>query len=189
MNRIQFPYMTRADVLSVMRGECVRRGDFVLASGEFSTVYVDAKQVTLHPWGAWAIGQLVGEMIQQHAPDATAVAGPALGAVPIVAAAVTVSMQGPVPLRGLVVRMAPKAHGLTTDLEGPVAGCGPCVVVDDVVTSGTALALAIDRLRAAGVHVALALALVDREAGFAERMAQLDVPAVSVFTLTELLAD
>ena len=95
-------------------------GTFKLSSGQTSSYFFDGKQVVLDPVGAHLAGNAVLELIRERAPDANAVAGPTVGADPIVTAAMLLSAGTNQPLTGLFVRSERKDHGTERIIEGPL---------------------------------------------------------------------
>jgi orotate phosphoribosyltransferase len=165
------------------------RESVVLASGKRSSYYFDARQVLLDPEGAALAGRLTYEALSHTQPRA--VGGLTLGADPLVCAASAAAFADGVRWSGFFVRKEAKKHGLQQWIEGPFLEEGtPVVVVDDVLTSGGSLLIAIDRARKAGCVVVGALVVVDREeGGRATVEAELpDAPLVSLYTASELLA-
>ena len=162
-------------------------GTFKLSSGQTSSYFFDGKQVVLDPVGAHLAGNAMLELIRERAPEATAVAGPTVGADPIVAAAMLLSAGTDQPLAGLFVRSERKDHGTERIIEGPLQRGMRVVIVDDAATTGGSLVYTTRCLREAGLdlEVVLAIALVDRLAGYEAAMAEIDVPAASVFTLDD----
>lgn len=65
------------------------------------------------------------------------------------------------------------------------------VVVDDVLTSGGSLRIALEKARQAGGDVRGALVVIDREEGGRDALADVlgDVPLHALFTAGELLGD
>src|SRR5262249_53264832 len=106
------------------------------------------------------IGGLFHELVP---PDAVAVGGPTMGADPIAAAVCFHSARTARPLSGFSVRKTAKAHGARRWLEGSVRPGDAVVVVEDVVTSGSALVDAARKCTEEGLRVAGAIVLVDRE--------------------------
>lgn len=166
----------------------VRRGDFKLASGLTSNVYVDAKLTTLHAAGMPLVGRLFLDKIRQHQWEAQAIGGLVLGADPIVTAVARESVEGGAPVDAFLVRKDAKKHGLEKFIEGVNEPAGLAVViVDDVCTTGGSTVEAIEKARSAGMVVLGAVCLVDREEGADARLMKLGCPFDRVFTLTELL--
>ena len=162
-------------------------GTFKLSSGQTSSYFFDGKQVVLDPVGAHLAGNAMLELIRERAPDANAVAGPTVGADPIVTAAMLLSAGTAQPLAGLLVRGERKDHGTERVIEGPLQRGMKVVIVDDAATTGGSLVYTTRCLREAGLdlEVVLAIALVDRLAGFEAAMNEIGVPPASVFTLDD----
>lgn len=177
----------RERLATILDRESVRRGRFVLASGKTSDYYLDCRRTTLHPEGAYLVGELVLAAIRQEGWPATAVGGLTLGADPIATAVAVVSFNRETPLSAFLVRKEAKQHGTGNRIEGaPVAG-SRVVIVEDVITSGGSALLAAEACRDAGLQVVGCVAIVDREEGGRERIEHVGIPVRSLFTATELL--
>ena len=158
-------------------------GDFLLRSGKRSRYYLDKYRFETRPELLRPIGERIAATVREHAPDATRLAGPALGAVALAAAA---SLESGLPF--LIVRSEAKEYGTANRLEG-LYDEGDCVcVVEDVVTSGGALLDSIAVLRDAGLVVHTAVCVVDREEGGADALARHAVRLRPLFRAGELLA-
>ena len=169
----------------VSRKALLREGQYELASGQSSAIYFDSKPVTLSPKGARLVGEAFISAIAKFAPEADAVGGLTLGADPIISAVVLLSAGSGRPLQGLIVRKEKKGRGTNRWVEGSLDGVREVVVVDDVVTSGSSAGEAIKRLRAEGLTVRYAIALIDRLSGFVETMRDMDIEGLSVFTIRD----
>jgi len=157
-------------------------GDFVLRSGKRSKYYFDKYRFETQPDVLRALGERIADVVREHVPDATRLAGPELGAVALAASA---SLASGLPF--LLVRKAAKEYGTSKRIEG-VFEPGECVcVVEDVVTSGGALLESVDALRAAGLVVQTAVCVVDREEGGADALARHAVRLRPLFRASELL--
>jgi orotate phosphoribosyltransferase len=159
-------------------------GDFVLASGQSSSYYINGKEVTLRAEGALAIARLILPMLSE---DTQAVAGLTLGADPIVAAVSTVSALEGRSISALIVRKEAKGHGTQAYIEGPRLGeQAKVVVLEDVVTTGKSAMLAVERLRNVGYQVEEVIALVDRLQGGAEFYQSQNLKFQTLFTITDI---
>lgn len=159
-------------------------GDFVLRSGKRSKYYLDKYRFETRPDILRALGVRIAAEVEAHAPDATRLAAPELGAVALAAAA---SLESGLPF--VIVRKAAKEYGTGNRLEGPYEE-GECVcLVEDVVTSGGALLDSIDALRDVGLAVHTAVCIVDREEGGADALARRAVRLRPIFRAGELLEE
>lgn len=185
----------KSELLQALVEKSVRRGNFTLASGAQSDLYVDAKLTTLDPRCALLVGKIGWELIKQTAAaknlPVDAVGGLTMGADPIslsigIAAQLDAPAQAP---RIFNVRKEAKKHGLLKNIEGNFSAGDSVVVVDDVITTGGSTIQAIDKIEADGGTVAFAIVLVDRQeqSGRANIEAR-GCPVVSIFDREDVLA-
>ena len=157
-------------------------GDFVLRSGKRSRYYLDKFRFETRPDLLRPLGEAIAAAVREHEPEAVRIAAPVLGAVPLAASA---SLAGGMPF--VIVRDQAKEYGTANRLEG-VYEEGECVcLVEDVVTSGGALLESIEAVREAGLRVANAICVVDREEGGVDALARLAVRLWPLYTASELL--
>ena len=119
--------------------------------------------MTLDPAGAYAIASALLPVLAEC--GAEAIAGPTLGADPIVSAVAAVSHAEGRPVSGAIVRKEAKGHGGGRMIEGPLRAGARVAVVDDACTSGASLFHAIDAVEAAGCRVVKVIAVLDRREG------------------------
>ena len=139
--------MTRDELAAAIAGAAYLEGDFLLRSGRRSRYYLDKYRFETRPDLLRPIGDAIAAAVSQHAPDATRLAGPELGAVALAAAA---SLAGGLPF--LIVRGAKKEYGTGNRLEGVFEPGEQVCLVEDVVTSGGAAIEAVEALREAGLR-------------------------------------
>ena len=174
--------MTEDGLARALVDHAYLEGDFLLRSGKRSRYYLDKYRFETRPDLLRPLGERIAAAVREHAPDATRLAGPELGAVALAAAA---SLESGLPF--LIVRKAAKEYGTANRLEGPFED-GECVcLVEDVVTSGGALLESVEALRAAGLVVHTAVCVVDREEGGADALARHAVRLQPLFRAGELL--
>jgi orotate phosphoribosyltransferase len=88
-------------LVQILKERSVRRERFKLASGKESDFYVDARQTTLHPEGAFLIASMILERLR---PEVKAVGGPVTGADPIAGAVALLSFTKGRTVQGFMVR-------------------------------------------------------------------------------------
>ena len=170
------------DLAAQLKEHAYLEGDFLLRSGKRSKYYLDKYRFETRPELLRPIGERIAAVVQEHAAEATRLAGPELGAVALAASA---SLASGLPF--LIVRKAAKEYGTTKRIEG-VFEPGECVcVVEDVVTSGGALLESVVALREAGLVVHTAVCVVDREEGGADALARHAVRLRPLFRAGDLL--
>jgi len=142
-------------------------GEFKLSAGGISPYYFDGRLITLDPAGAHAVAEALLPILADCKADA--VAGPTLGADPIVSAVAVMSHIEGRPISGAIVRKEGKTHGGGRTIEGPLKKGARVAVVDDTCTSGASLFHAIEAIEDAGCEVVKVMAILDRmEGGSAE---------------------
>src|SRR4029453_1435406 len=139
-------------------------GTFVLRSGATSGEYFDKYRFESDPR---LLRELAGAMAGLLPGEADGLAGLELGGVPL--ATVLSQVTG---LPAGVVRKQAKPYG-TRRWGGGLEGAGRrVVVVEDVVPSGGAVVDACRALRAEGAELAVAICVIDREAGGPANLAE-----------------
>lgn len=183
----------RLELAEILRRKSVKKGQFTLASGKQSDLYVDCRLTTLDARGAVLVGRVLHALLRQE-QTARQVAigslgGLTMGADPItLAVAMTSSMQGESDMvQAFVVRKEPKGHGRGKRIEGNFDPSRPVVVVDDVITTGESTLKAAQAIAEEGGKVAFALVLVDRQEGGRKHLEENGIPVVSAFTRSELV--
>src|SRR5438046_4844246 len=170
----------------LLAARSARRGNFTLASGRQSSLYIDARLTTMTPEGQRLIGRLGLAAIRDAGWRVDAVGGLTLGADPIAYAICHSSADTASPLRAFTVRKEPKGHGTGKQIEGPLTGGDRAVIVEDVITTGGSAARAVEAVKRAGAIPVAVLALVDREEGGPEQLESLGLPIQARTHATEL---
>lgn len=167
----------------IIRERSIKTGHFVLRSGKTSTYFLDGKQTTLSGEGCALVGELIYDLIRDL--DVVAIGGPTLGADPIVASVAVASYHAGKPLDAFIVRKETKDHGLGDRIAGPWRAGARVVVVEDVVTKGGAMMMAVDAVREAGMEVVGAVTIVDRLEGGADALRAAGVELRSLYTIRD----
>ena len=141
-------------------------GEFRLSAGGTSSYYFDGRILALDPEGGYRVAKAFLPILRDC--GARAIAGPTLGADPIVSAVSVLSHAEGSPVPGLIVRAETKGHGGQKMIEGPTAALAegaPVAVVDDTCTTGSSLFHAIAAMETAGYRVVKVLSILDRNEG------------------------
>jgi orotate phosphoribosyltransferase len=177
-----------------MRSRVLRFGSFTLKSGRESPYFFNA--------GLFNTGLAIGAVGRAYAAALAAAGlefdmlfGPAYKGIPLVtvtAAALAEHAGRNVPFA--FNRKEVKDHGEGGSLVGgPLEG--RVVIVDDVITAGTAIRESIDIIRAAGAEPAAVLIALDRQerapqgelSAVQEVRVRLGIPVIAVITLADLM--
>jgi orotate phosphoribosyltransferase len=164
----------------------VQRGEFILASGQRSSYYIDCRITTMSAQGLRLIGQAGLQAIEQSGWHPNGVGGLTMGADPVAYAIAAASFGRAGQMDAFSVRKDVKQHGTRRAIEGNFRPGDSVVVVEDVITSGGSALQAIDILEASGGHVLGVLAVVDREQGGRERIEAGGHQVVSLTTTSRL---
>ncbi len=176
----------KAELAKLIKKKAIIHGDFILSSGKRSSIYVDMRNITLHPYGAYIIGRLVFDLVVQLSPDVRAVAGPVFSGVPIATAVSILSFQKNLPIFALAVRDKAKEYGKQHIVEGSdnINKGDGVVIVDDVLTTGKSIINTSKTLLEQGFKVKGAVVLLDRRD---DENTLKDLEIKSVFHLKELV--
>jgi orotate phosphoribosyltransferase len=174
--------VTREELGALVVERAFLEGDFVLRSGRRSSWYLDKYRFETEPAILRALGESLSEAVRECEPGAQRLAGPALGAV---ALAASTAMASGLPF--IIVRGETKEYGTAKRIEGPFQSGELVCLLEDVVTSGGALAEAVSALREDGLVVRNAVCVVDREEGGSDALARLGVRLRALFRANELL--
>ncbi len=185
---------TAADLKTLLLKKSVRTGEFTLASGKKSDLYIDCRVTAMDPFGAIMIGDLgwqtVREKILSDHLEIQAIGGMTLGADPIsLAIGMASARHHPTEaLQVFTVRKEPKGHGAGKQIEGNFTKNQNLIVVDDVITTGGSTLKAIEAIEREGGIVKFALVLVDREEGGRQAIEAKGIEVLPLFTRTTLLS-
>jgi orotate phosphoribosyltransferase len=153
-------------------------GTFLLRSGATSNEYFDKYRFESDPRLLRELAEAMTGLLPQ---EADGLAGLELGGVPL--ATVLSQLTG---LPAGFVRKQAKPYGTRRLAEGLEVAGRRLVVVEDVVTSGGAVVDACRALRDEGAEVAVAICVIDREAGGPANLAEVGVELRPLFTMTQL---
>jgi orotate phosphoribosyltransferase len=174
--------VTRDELGALIVERALLEGDFVLRSGRRSSWYLDKYRFETDPDILRALGDALAGAVEECEPNAVRLAGPALGAVALAASA---AMASGLPF--IIVRGETKEYGTAKRIEGPFESGELVCLLEDVVTSGGALADAVSAVREEGLVVRNAVCVVDREEGGSDALARLGVRLRPLFRASELL--
>ncbi|MGD1100187.1 MAG: orotate phosphoribosyltransferase [Thermoplasmata archaeon] len=164
-------------VRTLLDAGAVRFGDFTLASGEKSDVYIDVKRAWTDPKRL----DLLARALASRVGTVDRLAGMELGAVPLVVAVALKTGHSYV-----VLRKTAKEHGTRQPYEGDITPGLRVLLIEDVTTTGGSTLRSVEIVRGAGGLVDRVLVVVDRESGAAARLASAGIRIEPLVTLSEL---
>jgi orotate phosphoribosyltransferase len=155
-------------------------GSFVLRSGQTATHYFDKYRFEADPA---LLRRVADRMLTLVPPDTQVLAGLELGGVPI---ATAMSLQSGLP--AVFVRKAPKTYGTRRAVEGGEIAGLRTVIVEDVITTGGAVADAAGLLAAGGAELTGIVCAIWRGPGAPGIAALPHLPVWPALTEAELSA-
>ncbi len=174
--------MNKATVIQELhRIGVIQYGQFILKNGAASPIYIDLRRMVSYPILLRIMTELFWEQVAQLKWDL--VCGVPYTALPL-ATALSLTYEKPMVLR----RKEAKSYGTKKMIEGVYQAGQSCLVLEDVVTTGSSIMETIQDLESEKLQVKYVIAVLDREAGGAQNLAERGYTFTSLFTLSELLA-
>lgn len=158
----------------------IKFGEFTLKSGQTSHIYLDLRQIVSYPEILRAVSDAIWQKIQNCHFDF--ICGVPYTALPI---ATGVSLQHNIPM--IMRRKEKKAYGTKQQIEGNFKKNQTCLIIEDVITTGSSIIETADELLEAGLQVRDLAVLIDREEGGFDHLQQKNYKVHAVFTLTDIM--
>ena len=158
--------------------QAIKFGDFTLASGKKSSVYIDIKKALTDP----AILRVVAESVIKKELVWDTIAGVAVGGIPL---AVAASIASSKPY--IIIRKEQKGHGLPSFIIGDVHG-KRVLMIEDVTTSGGSALFGIDIIRRAGGEISEIISVVDRDEGASDTLSAAGIRLVPLVSMSDLVS-
>ena len=121
---------------------------FTWASGIQSPIYCDNRLTMSDPVGRKQIAEGLANLIKEHYPETTLIAGTATAGIPH--AAWVADILG---LPMVYIRSKAKGHGRSRQIEGKVKPEDKAVIIEDLISTGGSSLNAVEALQSEGIDV------------------------------------
>lgn len=167
-------------ILSLYEIGAIKFGDFTLKSGNKSTIYLDLRQIISYPEVLRAVGETIWQQVNGYPVDM--ICGVPYTALPI---ATCIALKQDLPM--VMRRKEPKDYGTKQRIEGAFKTGQQCLIIEDVITTGSSILETAEDIEVAGLKVKHVGVLIDREQGGKENLQQHHYNLHAAFTLKEVL--
>ncbi|MFS0574318.1 orotate phosphoribosyltransferase [Sporosarcina sp. 179-K 3D1 HS] len=121
---------------------------FTWASGIKSPIYCDNRLTMSDPVGRKKIAEGLANLVREHYPETTVIAGTATAGIPH--AAWVADILG---LPMVYIRSKAKGHGRSRQIEGKIADTDKAIIIEDLISTGGSSLNAAEALRSEGIEV------------------------------------
>ena len=157
----------------LMETNCIKIGKFKLKNGEYSKYYFDMKNLISYPRLLSRIGDELFKLIDKNC---NIICGVPIGGIPI---STYISTKYNIPM--IICRDSVKEYGTEKCIEGTFKSTDKCIIIDDVITSGSSvnniIKLLNDKVSIIGVVV-----IIDRQQNHI-----CNIPVKSLYTKTNIV--
>ncbi|CAH8557655.1 unnamed protein product [Heterobilharzia americana] len=173
-----------SDCAKFLRYGVVKFGEYKLKSGVISPIYVDLRVLISSPKFMDEIAQALITLLHGEVnKPIDLICGVPYSALPIAAC---ISVRENISM--VMCRKEAKSYGTKQMIEGVWKNGQNCVIIEDVVTSGSSVSSVAKLLRQSGICTEQVIIIIDREQGGPSYLEKQNIKVSSLFTLTELLS-
>ena len=181
LNQSENTHMQNEELaLSLYKIGSIQFGEFKLKSGQTSTIYLNLRKIISYPDILRKVAKAMWEVTQECKYDL--ICGVPYTALPI---ATCISLEHDIPM--IMRRKEKKDYGTKQMIEGIFTTGQTCLIVEDVITTGSSIFETTDELEGAGLKVTDVVVLIDREQGGRENLTK-KYNVHSIMTMTEVLS-
>lgn len=158
----------------------IKTGNFTLKSGATSPIYIDLRLIISFP----DLLKTIADSLSAHAKSLqpARLCGVPYTALPI-ATAMSLDLNIPMVMR----RKEQKNYGTKNKIEGLFHPNETCVVIEDVVTTGSSILETVNDLREANLQIKHVIAVLDREQGGKEMLLEHGLNLIPLIKLSDIL--
>jgi len=168
-------------ILDLFAIGAIKFGEFTLKNGTLSPIYIDLRVTVSYPKILMKIAETLHELTTNTIFDL--ICGVPYTALPF---ATTLSIKYNVPM--VIRRKEAKDYGTKKIIEGVFEIGQKCLIIEDLITSGSSILETTEPLKNEGLFVTDAIVLLDRQQGGKENLQKAGINVNSIFKMDELLA-
>jgi uridine monophosphate synthetase len=165
----------------------IQFGEFTLASGQGSPIYIDLRLLASHPGILRQVAHAFADLLRRELDVGHAPATIRLAAIPYAALPIGTAVALDLGLPLIYPRKETKTYGTARQIEGQFVPGEEAIVLDDLITTGDSKLQAIEPLEAAGLKVRDVVVLIDREQGGREELEAAGYRLHAILRLSEML--
>lgn len=165
-------------ILSLLKCDVLKIGNFKLKSGKFSPIYIDLRRIIHYPKVMKDIVVAIRMKLTEENLNTDTVCGVPYTAIPI---ASVFSTCYDIPM--ILKRKEAKDYGTKRLVEGAFKTGDSCLLLEDVVCSGTSIKDTADALRKEGLIVRDCVVIVDKQQGGIANLKKMGLNLYSLFSI------
>ncbi|XP_031832706.1 rudimentary-like isoform X2 [Nomia melanderi] len=162
--------------------DALKFGEFVTKVGLKTPVYFDLRVIVSHPKVMARLAKALWKF-SEECTNISQICGVPYTALPL---ATLISVDSNVPM--LIKRKEAKAYGTMKMIEGQFKQGDNCIIIEDVITSGSSILETALTLRKEGLIVTDAFVVIDRQQGGRRNIKNHDINIKSLYTITTIMA-
>ncbi|EGI60148.1 PREDICTED: uridine 5'-monophosphate synthase [Acromyrmex echinatior] len=161
--------------------QAVKFGEFKTKIGLTTPIYFDLRMIISHPKLMLKLAKALWTLVDDPA-KVSRICGVPYTALPL---ATLISVEEKIPM--LMKRKEAKSYGTKKLIEGIFLPGENCVIIEDVITSGSSILETVDVLKKENLSVTEAYVLIDREQGGKKNLENHEIKVKSLFVITQLM--